>query len=78
MVLTDLEGNIAYFISVKGFNSIGQGPASAAVTAKTRKSREFNTDSNHETLFTEHMLPGRFAWNWPSWMELSISTMECE
>ncbi|KAM7398986.1 hypothetical protein PAMP_018283 [Pampus punctatissimus] len=32
-----LEGNSLYLITVKGFNSIGQGPASAAVTAKTRK-----------------------------------------
>lgn len=37
MVLTGLEGNSLYLITVKGFNSIGQGPASAAVTAKTRK-----------------------------------------
>ncbi|XP_041851725.1 contactin-5 isoform X3 [Melanotaenia boesemani] len=38
MVLTGLEGNSLYLITVKGFNSIGHGPASAAVTAKTRKS----------------------------------------
>ncbi|KAM4565799.1 contactin-5 isoform 5-T5 [Odontesthes bonariensis] len=38
MVLTGLEGNSLYLIAVKGFNSIGQGPASAAVTVKTRKS----------------------------------------
>uniref|UniRef100_A0A669CIK7 Contactin-5 n=1 Tax=Oreochromis niloticus TaxID=8128 RepID=A0A669CIK7_ORENI len=37
MVLTGLEGNSVYAITVKGFNSIGQGPASTAVTAKTRK-----------------------------------------
>lgn len=61
MVLTGLEGNSVYLITVKGFNSIGQGPASAAVTAKTRKSREFNTDANHEKLLTEHMLASRFA-----------------
>ncbi|KAG7479489.1 contactin-5 isoform X1 [Solea senegalensis] len=36
-VLTQLEGNSLYLITVKGFNSIGQGPASAAVTARTRK-----------------------------------------
>lgn len=43
MVLTGLEGNSMYLITVKGFNSIGQGPASAAVTAKTRKAREYST-----------------------------------
>ncbi|XP_069572420.1 contactin-5 isoform X4 [Brachyistius frenatus] len=37
MVLMGLEGNSLYLITVKGFNSIGQGPASAAVTAKSRK-----------------------------------------
>uniref|UniRef100_A0A4W6CH10 Contactin-5 n=1 Tax=Lates calcarifer TaxID=8187 RepID=A0A4W6CH10_LATCA len=37
MVLTGLEGNSLYLITVKGFNSIGQGPPSPAVTAKTRK-----------------------------------------
>uniref|UniRef100_A0AAX7TM21 Contactin-5 n=1 Tax=Astatotilapia calliptera TaxID=8154 RepID=A0AAX7TM21_ASTCA len=37
MVLTGLEGNSVYAITVKGFNSIGQGPGSTAVTAKTRK-----------------------------------------
>uniref|UniRef100_A0A8C2WWA5 Contactin-5 n=1 Tax=Cyclopterus lumpus TaxID=8103 RepID=A0A8C2WWA5_CYCLU len=37
MVLTGLEGNSLYLITVKGFNSIGQGPATAAVTANTRK-----------------------------------------
>uniref|UniRef100_A0A8C5H1Y1 Contactin-5 n=1 Tax=Gouania willdenowi TaxID=441366 RepID=A0A8C5H1Y1_GOUWI len=38
MILTGLEGNSAYLVTVKGFNSIGHGPPSAAVTAKTRKS----------------------------------------
>uniref|UniRef100_A0A7N5ZT33 Contactin-5 n=1 Tax=Anabas testudineus TaxID=64144 RepID=A0A7N5ZT33_ANATE len=37
MVLTGLEGNSLYRITVKAFNSIGHGPATAAVTAKTRK-----------------------------------------
>lgn len=47
MVLTGLEGNAVYFITVKGFNGIGQGPASTAITAKTRKPRECSTDTNH-------------------------------
>uniref|UniRef100_A0A8C7I5K3 Contactin-5 n=1 Tax=Oncorhynchus kisutch TaxID=8019 RepID=A0A8C7I5K3_ONCKI len=37
MVLTGLEGNSMYLITVRGFNSIGQGPASTASTAKTKK-----------------------------------------
>uniref|UniRef100_A0A8K9UNK6 Contactin-5 n=1 Tax=Oncorhynchus mykiss TaxID=8022 RepID=A0A8K9UNK6_ONCMY len=37
MVLTGLEGNSVYLITVRGFNSIGQGPASTASTAKTKK-----------------------------------------
>uniref|UniRef100_A0A4W5R096 Fibronectin type-III domain-containing protein n=1 Tax=Hucho hucho TaxID=62062 RepID=A0A4W5R096_9TELE len=37
MMLTGLEGNSVYLITVRGFNSIGQGPASTASTAKTRK-----------------------------------------
>uniref|UniRef100_A0AAY4E4G7 Contactin-5 n=1 Tax=Denticeps clupeoides TaxID=299321 RepID=A0AAY4E4G7_9TELE len=37
MLLSGLEGNTRYLITVKGFNSIGQGPASAAVHASTRK-----------------------------------------
>ena len=43
MVLTGLEGNSVYSITVKGFNSIGQGPASSAITANTRKDRECST-----------------------------------
>lgn len=53
MVLTGLEGNSLYLITVKGFNSIGQGPATAAVTAKTRKAREYSTDTNHVMLYME-------------------------
>lgn len=53
MILTGLEGNSLYLITVKGFNSIGQGPATAAVTAKTRKARECSTDTNHVTLYME-------------------------
>lgn len=60
MVLTGLEGNSLYLISVKGFNSIGQGPATAAVTANTRKSREYSTDSNHVILYMEYRLPAKF------------------
>eukprot|EP00063_Salmo_salar_P044378 XP_014019213.1 PREDICTED: contactin-5-like [Salmo salar] len=37
MALTGLEGNRVYLITVRGFNSIGQGPASTASAAKTRK-----------------------------------------
>ena len=57
MVLTGLEGNSLYLITVKGFNSIGQGPASAVVTVKTRKSRECSTDTNHVMLYMEYMPP---------------------
>ncbi|XP_054649905.1 contactin-5 isoform X2 [Dunckerocampus dactyliophorus] len=46
MVLGGLEGNVQYAITVKGFNSIGQGPASAAVTAKTRKAPPVQPPSN--------------------------------
>uniref|UniRef100_A0A8D3CIF5 Contactin-5 n=1 Tax=Scophthalmus maximus TaxID=52904 RepID=A0A8D3CIF5_SCOMX len=55
MVLTRLEGNSLYLITVKGFNSIGLGPASAAVTAKTRKAREYSSDVNHVTLYMEQV-----------------------
>ncbi|XP_075892817.1 contactin-5 isoform X2 [Nelusetta ayraudi] len=37
MILMGLEGNSVYLVTVKGFNSIGQGPATAAVTARTRR-----------------------------------------
>lgn len=53
MVLTGLEGNSLYRITVKAFNSIGHGPASAAVTVKTRKTREYSTDTNHVMLYLE-------------------------
>lgn len=56
MVLTGLEGNTLYHITVKGFNSIGQGPASAAVTAKTRKAREHSTDTIHYIRNAGHLL----------------------
>ncbi|XP_067101932.1 contactin-5 [Osmerus mordax] len=46
MVLTGLEGNSVYFITVKGFNSIGQGPASSAITANTRKDPPVQPPSN--------------------------------
>lgn len=41
MVLTGLEGNSVYLVTVKGFNSIGQGPATTPVTARTRRAREW-------------------------------------
>ena len=50
-VLTRLDGNSVYLIIVKGFNSIGQGPGSAAVTAQTRKARECSADSNRVLLY---------------------------
>lgn len=53
MILTGLEGNSLYLITVKGFNSIGQGPATATVTAKTRKARECSSDTNYVTLYME-------------------------
>uniref|UniRef100_A0A6Q2ZIA4 Contactin-5 n=1 Tax=Esox lucius TaxID=8010 RepID=A0A6Q2ZIA4_ESOLU len=37
MMLTGLGGNSVYLITVRGFNSIGQGPASIPSAAKTRK-----------------------------------------
>ncbi|XP_037123874.1 contactin-5 isoform X1 [Syngnathus acus] len=37
LLLGGLEGNSQYVLNVKGFNNIGQGPASASVMAKTRK-----------------------------------------
>lgn len=61
MVLTGLEGNSLYLITVKGFNSIGQGPATAAVTAKTRKAREYSADTNHVMLNIVWRLPVKFA-----------------
>uniref|UniRef100_A0A3P8Z8Y1 Contactin-5 n=1 Tax=Esox lucius TaxID=8010 RepID=A0A3P8Z8Y1_ESOLU len=41
MMLTGLGGNSVYLITVRGFNSIGQGPASIPSAAKTRKDREY-------------------------------------
>uniref|UniRef100_A0A8C9SVP0 Contactin-5 n=1 Tax=Scleropages formosus TaxID=113540 RepID=A0A8C9SVP0_SCLFO len=40
IVLGDLDGNTPYLITVKGYNSIGQGPASSPVYATTMKSRK--------------------------------------
>lgn len=53
MVLTGLEGNSLYLITVKAFNSIGEGPATAAVTVNTRRARECTTDTNHAILYME-------------------------
>lgn len=50
VILTGLEGNTLYQLTVKGFNSVGQGPASAAVTARTRRSRELSTVIYHMAL----------------------------
>lgn len=40
MLLTGLEGNMQYLISVKGFNSVGQGPSSSAIRIRTKKNGE--------------------------------------
>ncbi|KTF89645.1 hypothetical protein cypCar_00031678 [Cyprinus carpio] len=37
MLLTGLDGNTQYLISVKGFNSVGQGPASSPIKISTKK-----------------------------------------
>ncbi|CAL8334073.1 unnamed protein product [Boreogadus saida] len=37
VVLSGLDGNSLYHVTVRGFNTIGQGPPSAATTARTRK-----------------------------------------
>ncbi|KAG7256548.1 hypothetical protein CRUP_012383, partial [Coryphaenoides rupestris] len=39
VVLSGLDGNSLYHVTVRGFNTIGQGPASAATTAQTRKTQ---------------------------------------
>lgn len=41
MLLTGLDGNTQYLISVKGFNSVGQGPASSPIKINTKKNGEF-------------------------------------
>ncbi len=41
MLLTGLDGNTQYLISVKGFNSVGQGPASSPIKTSTKKNGEF-------------------------------------
>lgn len=41
MLLSGLEGNTQYLVSVKGFNSVGQGPASSAIKICTKKNGEF-------------------------------------
>lgn len=41
MLLTGLDGNTQYLISVKGFNSVGQGPASSPIKISTKKNGEF-------------------------------------
>lgn len=61
MVLTGLEGNQVYLITVKGFNNIGQGPASAPVTAKTRMSRECSSETSLVMMYTKCTLLVMFA-----------------
>ncbi|XP_035242546.1 contactin-5-like isoform X2 [Anguilla anguilla] len=46
VLLTGLEGNSLYLISVKGYNSIGHGPPSNAVQARTKKSPPSQPPSN--------------------------------
>ncbi|XP_036379393.1 contactin-5-like isoform X2 [Megalops cyprinoides] len=46
ILLTGLEGNTLYHITVKGYNNIGQGPTSSAVRAKTKKSPPSQPPSN--------------------------------
>ncbi|XP_018619602.2 contactin-5 [Scleropages formosus] len=46
IVLGDLDGNTPYLITVKGYNSIGQGPASSPVYATTMKSPPSRAPSN--------------------------------
>ncbi|KAM6973745.1 contactin-5 [Aplochiton taeniatus] len=46
MVLTGLEGNSLYLVTVRGFNSIGQGPASPSIKAQTRRSPPVQPPSN--------------------------------
>ncbi|KAJ8405912.1 hypothetical protein AAFF_G00313490 [Aldrovandia affinis] len=45
-MLSGLEGNTLYHITVKGYNNIGQGPASGAVRATTKKSPPSQPPSN--------------------------------
>lgn len=51
IILTGLEDNTLYQFTVNGFNSVGQGPASAAVSAKTRRSRKCSTSIYHMAPF---------------------------
>ncbi|KAJ8342773.1 hypothetical protein SKAU_G00327010 [Synaphobranchus kaupii] len=46
VLLRGLEGNTLYRITVKGYNNIGQGPPSSAVSAKTKKSPPSQPPSN--------------------------------
>ncbi|XP_061916934.1 contactin-5 isoform X1 [Entelurus aequoreus] len=46
MVLGGLEGNTGYFIRVRGFNNIGQGPASDTISAHTTKAPPLQPPSN--------------------------------
>ncbi|KAL0972675.1 hypothetical protein UPYG_G00193240 [Umbra pygmaea] len=46
MVLSGLTGNTAYLVTVRGFNPIGQGPASPPSIAKTRKDPPTQSPAN--------------------------------
>ncbi|XP_035288959.1 contactin-5-like isoform X2 [Anguilla anguilla] len=46
ILLSGLQGNTLYHITVKGYNNIGQGPPSSAVRAKTKKSPPSQPPSN--------------------------------
>lgn len=47
MLLSGLEGNTQYLVSVKGFNSVGQGPASSAIKISTKKNGEFHASNTY-------------------------------
>ncbi|KAG9331939.1 hypothetical protein JZ751_016547, partial [Albula glossodonta] len=46
LLLSGLEGNTLYHITVKGYNNIGQGPPSSVVRATTKKSPPSQPPSN--------------------------------
>ncbi|GAA6076014.1 contactin-5, partial [Tachysurus ichikawai] len=46
MLISGLEGNTQYHITVKGFNSIGQGPACASIRISTKKNPPSHPPAN--------------------------------
>ncbi|XP_026767049.3 contactin-5 [Pangasianodon hypophthalmus] len=46
MLISGLEGNTQYHITVKGFNSIGQGPPSASIRTSTKKNPPSHPPAN--------------------------------